>query len=54
VDYAFAVSYGSLVVTCDEPGEIDESLARTDRRMYRAKRSRRRPPGSTKVMAKDR
>ena len=53
-DYAFAVSFGSLVVTGEELGEIDELLARTDRRMYRAKRSRWRAAGTIKVVANDR
>jgi diguanylate cyclase (GGDEF)-like protein len=53
-DYAFAVSFGSLVVTGEELGEIDDLLARTDRRMYRAKRSRRRAAGTIKVVANDR
>ena len=52
-DYAFSVSFGSLVVTCEELGEIDELLARTDERMYRAKRSQRRTPASLRVAAKD-
>jgi len=51
---SFSVSFGSLVVTCEELGEIDELLARTDERMYRAKRSRRRGPGSIMVAAHDR
>jgi diguanylate cyclase (GGDEF)-like protein/PAS domain S-box-containing protein len=51
---SFSVSFGSLVVTCEELGEIDELLARTDERMYRAKRSRRRTPGSIMVAASDR
>ena len=50
-DYAFAVSFGSLVVTSDELREIDELLARTDKRMYKAKRSRRRTPGTIRVVA---
>ena len=53
-DYAFSVSFGSLVVTCDELGEIDELLARTDERMYKAKRSRRRASSSISAMANDR
>jgi diguanylate cyclase (GGDEF)-like protein/PAS domain S-box-containing protein len=52
--YRFAVSFGSLVVTGDELGEIDELLARTDKRMYRAKRARRHAPGTIKVVANDR
>jgi len=52
--YRFAVSFGSLVVTSDELGEIDELLARTDKRMYRAKRARRRAAGSIRLVAKDR
>ena len=53
-DCAFAVSFGGLVVTCEELGEIDELLARADKRMYGAKRSRRRTPGSIMVAAHDR
>src|SRR5665811_463657 len=53
-DYAFSVSFGSLVVTCEELREIDELLARTDERMYRAKRSQRRAPASIRVAANDR
>ena len=53
-DYAFAVSFGSLVVTGEELREIDELLARTDKRMYRAKRSQRRTPGTIRVVANDR
>jgi diguanylate cyclase (GGDEF)-like protein/PAS domain S-box-containing protein len=53
-DFEFAVSFGSLVVTSDELREIDELLARTDKRMYRAKRSRRRTPGTIRVVANDR
>ena len=53
-DYAYAVSFGSLVVTCEELSEIDELLARTDKRMYRAKRSQRRTPASIRVLANDR
>jgi len=52
-DYAYAVSFGSLVVTCEELSEIDELLARTDKRMYRAKRSRRRTPDAIRVLAND-
>jgi diguanylate cyclase (GGDEF)-like protein len=52
--YRFAVSFGSLVVTSDELGEIDELLARTDKRMYRVKRARRRTAGSIRLVAKDR
>lgn len=52
-DYAFSVSFGSLVVTCEELSEIDELLARTDERMYRAKRSQRSTPASIRVAAKD-
>ncbi|MCX6374375.1 MAG: sensor domain-containing diguanylate cyclase [Actinobacteria bacterium] len=48
---AFAVSFGSLVVTGDELREIDELLARTDKRMYKAKRSRRRTSGPIRVVA---
>jgi diguanylate cyclase (GGDEF)-like protein/PAS domain S-box-containing protein len=40
--YDFSVSFGSVVANSDELGEIDELLARTDQRMYRAKRERRR------------
>jgi diguanylate cyclase (GGDEF)-like protein/PAS domain S-box-containing protein len=50
-DFAFAVSFGSLVVTCEELREIDELLARTDKRMYKAKRSRRRTPGTIRIVA---
>jgi diguanylate cyclase (GGDEF)-like protein/PAS domain S-box-containing protein len=39
--YDFSVSFGSVVANSDELGEIDELLARTDQRMYRAKRQRR-------------
>lgn len=53
-DYAFSVSFGSLVVTCEELSEIDELLARTDERMYRAKRSQRHTPASISVPANDR
>jgi len=53
-DYAFSVSFGSLVVTCDELGEIDELLARTDERMYKAKRARRRASSSISAVANDR
>jgi len=53
-EYAFAVSFGSLVVTSDELREIDELLARTDKRMYRVKRSRRRTSGTIRVVANDR
>jgi len=53
-DHAFAVSFGSLVVTGEELREIDELLARTDKRMYRAKRSQRRTPGTIRVVANDR
>lgn len=52
-DYAFSVSFGSLVVTCEELSEIDELLARTDERMYRAKCSQRSTPASIRVAAKD-
>jgi diguanylate cyclase (GGDEF)-like protein/PAS domain S-box-containing protein len=40
--YDFSVSFGSVVANSDELAEIDELLARTDQRMYRAKRERRR------------
>jgi len=40
--YDFSVSFGSVVANADELGDIDELLARTDQRMYRAKRERRR------------
>jgi diguanylate cyclase (GGDEF)-like protein/PAS domain S-box-containing protein len=40
--YAFSLSFGSLVADWDELGRIDELLARSDARMYEAKRSRRR------------
>ena len=53
-DYAFSVSFDSLVVTCEELSEIDELLARTDERMYRAKRSQRHTPASISVPANDR
>jgi diguanylate cyclase (GGDEF)-like protein/PAS domain S-box-containing protein len=52
-DYDFSVSFASLVVTCDELDEIDELLARTDKRMYSAKRSRRRASSSIKAVAND-
>ena len=53
-DYAFAVSFGSLVVTSEELREIDELLARTDERMYRAKRAKRHTTGAIRVVANDR
>ena len=53
-DFAFAVSFGSLVVTSEELREIDELLARTDKRMYRAKHSQRHAPGTIRAVANDR
>ncbi len=50
-DFGFSVSFGSLVVTCEELSEIDELLARTDERMYKAKRSRRRASGSIRAVS---
>ena len=41
-DYAFSLSFGDLVSDWEELGRIDELLARSDERMYEAKRSRRR------------
>ncbi len=41
--YDFSVSSGSVVANSDELDDIDELLARTDHRMYQAKRARRRP-----------
>jgi diguanylate cyclase (GGDEF)-like protein len=41
-DYAFSLSFGSLVADWQELGRIDDLLARSDERMYEAKRSQRR------------
>jgi GGDEF domain-containing protein len=49
--YDFSVSSGSVVANADELDEIDELLARTDQRMYKAKRERRRESADTKAMA---
>ena len=38
-------------VVLADAAEIAELLARTDKRMYRAKRSRRRTPGTIRVVA---
>jgi diguanylate cyclase (GGDEF)-like protein/PAS domain S-box-containing protein len=40
--YDFSVSFGSVAANADELHEIDELIARTDQRMYKAKRERRR------------
>lgn len=39
--YEFSLSYGSILATSDELGDIHGLLARTDQRMYAAKRARR-------------
>ena len=39
-DYAFSLSYGCLVADSDELGHFDDLLARSDERMYEAKRNR--------------
>jgi diguanylate cyclase (GGDEF)-like protein/PAS domain S-box-containing protein len=49
--YDFSVSSGSVVANADELDEIDELLARTDQRMYKAKRERRRESADTEAMA---
>ena len=41
-DYAFSLSFGGLVASWEELGRIEELLARSDERMYEAKRARRR------------
>ncbi len=46
-DYAFSLSFGSLVADWQELGRIDDLLARSDERMYEAKRSQRRANRST-------
>jgi diguanylate cyclase (GGDEF)-like protein/PAS domain S-box-containing protein len=48
-DYAFSVSFGSMVANHAELGEIDELLARADQRMYSVKRARRREPESAEL-----
>jgi diguanylate cyclase (GGDEF)-like protein/PAS domain S-box-containing protein len=53
-DYALSLSVGSLVATCDELGEIDELLARTDELMYSAKRAKRRALPEAEVTANGR
>ena len=40
--YDFSLSYGSILATSDELDDINGLLARTDQRMYKAKRARRR------------
>ena len=52
--YDFSVSSGSVIANADELDEIDELLARTDQRMYRAKRERRRERDGAEEMAKAR
>jgi diguanylate cyclase (GGDEF)-like protein/PAS domain S-box-containing protein len=49
-DYAFSVSYGSVVANSDELGDIDELLALTDQRMYKAKGERRRASSSMQLV----
>jgi diguanylate cyclase (GGDEF)-like protein/PAS domain S-box-containing protein len=51
-DYAFSVSHGSVVANAEELGDIDELLALTDRRMYEAKRQRRRGRDAIRAMEK--
>lgn len=47
--YDFSVSSGSVVANSDELNDIDELLARTDQRMYQAKRARRRQAAKADV-----
>jgi diguanylate cyclase (GGDEF)-like protein/PAS domain S-box-containing protein len=49
--YDFSVSHGSIVANADELDGIDELLARTDQRMYKAKRERRREADGVETMA---
>jgi diguanylate cyclase (GGDEF)-like protein len=49
--YDFSVSCGSVIANADELDEIDELLARTDQRMYTAKRERRRESAEAGAMA---
>jgi diguanylate cyclase (GGDEF)-like protein/PAS domain S-box-containing protein len=51
--YDLSVRVGSLVVTHEELAKIDELLARTDQRMYKAKRARHRAASRLKVAAQD-
>ena len=50
--YAFSVSHGSIVANAEELEDIDELLALTDRRMYEAKRQRRRGRDAMGAMEK--
>jgi diguanylate cyclase (GGDEF)-like protein/PAS domain S-box-containing protein len=49
--YDFSVSSGSVVANADELDQIDELLARTDQRMYTAKRERRRESAHADAVA---